>query len=98
MSGLYGLLDFNDYIIDYHLEIKKGGRKGYNWCDGEINSIILSYVKSQRIEDENVFYCLSDSYRLALNPKDNWFNLWKGDDRGKNSAKELYDFLAEIIM
>jgi len=97
ISGLYGLLDFKDYIKDYHLEIKKGGRKGNDWNNNDISNTILSFKVDNQIEDENVFYCISNSYRNALNPKDNWHNLWVGNDRGRNSVLMLTNFLSEVL-
>jgi len=98
LSGLYGLLDFKDYIKDYHLEIKKGGRTGNDWNNDDIENTILLFNKENKIEDEDIFYCISDSYKNALKPKDNWNNLWVGNDRGKNSAKLLAQFISEVLI
>ena len=97
LSGLYGLLDFKDHIIDYHLLINKGGKRGKHWYDNDINSTISSLIDSNEIQDDNIFYCISNSYQKALNPRATWHNLWVGGDRGKNSARELANFLSETL-
>jgi hypothetical protein len=94
ISGLYGILDYKDQIIDYHLEMTKGGRRGNDWNDTEIKNVILNYINNKEIADTNVFYCISKGYQEALNPKPEWHNLWVGGDHGHKSANHLKDFLS----
>ena len=94
ISGLYGILDYKDQIIDYHLEMTKGGRRGNDWNDTEIKNVILNYINNKEIADTNVFYCISKGYQEALNPKPEWYNLWVGGDHGHKSANHLKDFLS----
>jgi cytoplasmic iron level regulating protein YaaA (DUF328/UPF0246 family) len=100
ISGLYGVIEFRDSIIDYHLEIK---RKPF-WTrenNTSINDAVKKYIKENHIDNEMVFYSLSMSgkysYKNALKPIDNWKNLWVIHDHGDTSARLLKDhFLPEL--
>ena len=39
-----------------------------------------------------VFYSLSKKYKPALNPNENWNNIWITHDRGRISARFLKDY------
>jgi hypothetical protein len=100
ISGLYGVLDFRDSIIDYHLKIEKMPF----WTkrnNTSINDAVKKYIKENHIDNESVFYSLSISgdysYKNALKPIINWKNLWITHDRGDTSARLLKDhFLSEL--
>ncbi|MEI6754719.1 MAG: peroxide stress protein YaaA [Paludibacter sp.] len=88
VSGFYGLLEFRDYIIDYHFEI---GRKPL-WTRNNNTSIreaVNKYLQENDISDEMVFYSLSNDYRKALKPIPEWTDLWitTVGDRSANNAK-----------
>ncbi len=95
ISGLYGVIKFNEPIIYYHLEIKKGG----NWYSNIIHNEILEYITNNNIQDEDVYYSLSDSYLNALKPKKIWNNLWiNASDsssllKSRNSLKDKFSSL-----
>ena len=72
ISGLYGVIRFDDPIIYYHLEIKKGG----NWHSNIIHNEIIDYISNNNILDQDVYYSLSDTYLNALQPITSWNNLW----------------------
>ena len=100
ISGLYGIIEFRDSIIDYHLEIK---RKPF-WTNDNNTSIhdaVKKYIKENEIANEMVFYSLSNSgnycYTIALKPSENWNDIWINHDRGDTSARFLKDyFLPEL--
>lgn len=97
ISGLYGVIEFRDSIIDYHLEIK---RKPF-WTKENNTSIkdaVKKYINENNIDNQSVFYSLSDKYLPALNsPFANWKNLWITYDRGDTSARLLKDhFLPKL--
>lgn len=84
LSGLYGVLRYDDSIIDYHLEITKNPLwKKKN--DLTIINSIKRYIEENQIPEENVFYSLSkNGYVQALKPIKLWNNLWvNGNDNEK---------------
>lgn len=94
VSGLYGIVEMNDAIIDYQLEMKKTNiwkaRK-----NNTVHNAVLKYIDDNKIEKDLIFYSLSPtSYENALKPKPEWHNLWVGGDRGSKSAKYLKEFLS----
>jgi cytoplasmic iron level regulating protein YaaA (DUF328/UPF0246 family) len=97
VSGLYGIVEMNDAIIDYQLEMKKTNiwkaRK-----NNTVHNAVLKYIDDNKIEKDLIFYSLSPtSYENALKPKPEWHNLWVGGDRGSNSANYLKnDFLPKL--
>ncbi len=100
ISGLYGVIEFRDSIIDYHLDIKK------NPCwTNENNSIvhdtICNYIKTNQIDNEMVFYSLSqsgpNSYVNALKPREEWKNIWITHDQGDTSVKFLRDYFLPLL-
>jgi cytoplasmic iron level regulating protein YaaA (DUF328/UPF0246 family) len=97
ISGLYGVIEFRDSIIDYHLEINRNPF-WTNENNTSINDAVKKYIKENHIDDQSVFYSLSDKYLPALNPPfANWKNLWIAHDRGDTSARLLKDhFLPEL--
>jgi hypothetical protein len=100
ISGLYGVIEFRDSIIDYHLEMKK---KSF-WTKKKnsiVHDSISKYIKENKIDDEMVFYSLSQagnhSYVNALNPIEDWKNLWITHGRGAAAVRFLRDhFLPEL--
>jgi hypothetical protein len=82
ISGLYGVIRHDDYINDYHLEIKKGP----NVWGNTISNAVSEYIRVNNIENDAIFYSLSGNYLLFFNPHPNWKNLWKVDGRRKSSS------------
>ena len=55
ISGLYGVIEFRDSIIDYHLEMKKNPF----WIKKKnsiVHDAISKYIRENNIDDEMVFY------------------------------------------
>jgi hypothetical protein len=100
ISALYGVIKFDDSIIDYHLTIE---RKPF-WTKNNNTSIcdaVKKYIIDNKIDDEMVFYSLSQGgnypYRDALNPIKEWNNIWVIHDQGDTSVRFLRDhFLPEL--
>ena len=102
ISGLYGVIEFRDSIIDYHLEMKKNSF----WTKKKnsiVHDAISKYIKENKIDDEMVFYSLSQSgpysYVNALKPIDTWKSLWITHGRNSSltySAEELQVFLNRL--
>jgi cytoplasmic iron level regulating protein YaaA (DUF328/UPF0246 family) len=93
ISGLYGVIEFRDSIIDYHLEIKK---KPFWTLDvnTSIHNAVKKYTKENQIENEMVFYSLSqsgnNSYSKALKPLLNsWNNIWITGEGTANRSVNL---------
>ena len=84
ISGFYGVLKYNDSIIDYHLEINKNN----TWTSTNvIRESIEEYIAVNSIPNENVFYSLSENYRRALNPiNQSWKDLWVKYSRSANTT------------
>lgn len=88
ISGLYGVIEFRDSIIDYHLEINKPKF----WTKENNNSIleaVKKYIEVNEISNDMVFHSLSDKYRNVLDVNHQWKNLWIKVDYGDISAKFL---------
>jgi len=96
ISGFYGVIEFRDSIIDYHLEINKQTF----WTKKNNNSIleaVKKYIEVNEISNDMVFYSLSDKYRNALDINPQWKNLWIKVDHGDTSARCLeQDFLPRL--
>ncbi len=85
VSGLYGILEFTDSIIDYQLEIDKF-KIWSEESNRSINEAVVKYMADKKIENDLVFYSLSPtSYEKALKPKTEWHKLWKTTPGGRNS-------------
>jgi cytoplasmic iron level regulating protein YaaA (DUF328/UPF0246 family) len=97
ISGLYGLLRFDDCIPDYHFEMSKNST-WKNANDFSILDTVREYLNANNIPNENVFYSLANNdYKKALKPEENWKLLWinsKGNGALKNSAQ----FIAEEFL
>lgn len=90
VSGLYGVVKYNDYIHDYHLEMKKMS----NVWGNSISQAIRNYILDNYIDNRDVFYSLSGDYLQRINPPNaTWTNLWIQHDRGHTSAKCVRHFL-----
>lgn len=102
ISGLYGVLKYDDHIIDYHLEISKGGLG--MWNINGINSVrnaVVNYIQIHHFNANDVYYMLAGSYPTILNPINftNNLNLWvagAGDNRGRGNRDVLINFLNGI--
>lgn len=82
ISGLYGIIKHNDYINDYHLEIKKG-KNGF-WGN-EIYMATQEYIRKNKIDDNHVLYSLSNEYKYHVNPIiSKWKNIWIEGSRTQN--------------
>lgn len=96
ISGLYGVIEFRDSIIDYHLKITKNPF----WTlqnNTIIQNTICNYIKTNKIDNEMVFYSLSQNYVNALKPIEKWNNLWYNHGgRGDHQANDLKNFLNKI--
>jgi cytoplasmic iron level regulating protein YaaA (DUF328/UPF0246 family) len=96
ISGLYGIIDFRDSILDYHLEIS---RKPLWSNENNLNILetVKQYLVTNDISNDMVFYSLSDVYKNALKPIPQWINLWIKVDRGDSSARFLdQQFLSRL--
>jgi len=99
ISGLYGLLRYDDQIIDYNLNIESGSK---NWYGDEIHNAVKEYMNKHMISNECVFYSLgikesTNSYYNALNPIREWTDLWIKNGRGHSSSDVIQnDFLSRI--
>jgi len=93
VSGLYGILEFRDGIVDYHFEIKKGPKI---WSDCLTNTI-NQYIEENEINHDLVFYSLSDDYLRNISPNIRWKNIWINHDRGQTSARFLKDYFLPNI-
>lgn len=102
ISGLYGVIEFRDSIIDYHLEISK--RPLWTMQSNTIiHNTIANYILENKIDNEMVFYALSQagpySYVKALKPIDTWKSLWITHGRNSSltySAEALQIFLNSL--
>jgi hypothetical protein len=93
ISGLYGILRYDDEIIDYHLEM----RNNDNWYGENIHEAVINYIKENNIPDNCVFYSVGQKnspskYHNALNPRRDWTNIWV-----KGSGSNSLSFSSNII-
>ena len=97
ISGLYGVIKFNDTIHDYHLKINK---LKYWQKQKSIIDTIKKYIIANKIDNKSVFYSLSDEYLEVINPPSNlWSNLWVKNGRTgslKTSANVILRFLNKL--
>ena len=99
LSGLYGVLKWDDRIIDYHYKFNSNNSL-YN-ADSCVLDNIQEYIADNNIKAENVFYSLSNNGRyqemLTANIPNNWSFVWINGDRGHNTASFLFnDFLPAL--
>jgi len=96
LSGLYGVLRHDDQIIDYHMEMNKGG----NWFGNIIHDSVNEYIKKNKINNDCVFYSVgsnSSPYYNSLNPISSWTDLWIENGRGHVSSTFWQDqFLTQL--
>lgn len=96
ISGLYGLLKFDDLIADYHFEMKNNPIWKHPLNFSILNTV-KEYIKVNDIPNENVFYSLADNeYRNALKPNANWKLLWISNYSG--SSKNSAEFIAQEFL
>ena len=93
VSGLYGILEFRDNIVDYHFEIKNRPNIWGNCLTNTINK----YIDENEINHDLVFYSLSDDYLRNITPNIRWKNIWINHDRGQTSARFLKDYFLPNI-
>ena len=97
ISGLYGVLEFRDTILDYHLEISKANACWKNQGNFTLREVVTKYIHANEIENENVFYAVSPSdYEKALKPLEIWQSLWVHGGRNSNSVSCVKEFLERI--
>lgn len=97
VSGLYGLLQFDDLIPDYHLEMNKNPI-WTNPYDFSIRDAVKDYILVNNIPNENVFYSLADNeYRQALKPDLNWKLIWI-QNVGIGSSYTTAKFIAQEFL
>lgn len=98
VSGLYGILEFRDEITDYNLKLNDGP----NLWGNILTNVINQYIIENNIENNNVFFALSNEYLKKINPNEQWKNLWInkiGNSRQANkgySANCVLKFLQKI--
>lgn len=98
VSGLYGILEFRDEITDYNLKLNDGP----NLWGNILTDVINQYIIENNIENNNVFFALSNEYLRKINPNEQWKNLWInkiGKSRQANkgySANCVLKFLQKI--
>lgn len=97
ISGLYGIIEFRDSIIDYHLKINTLNF----WNNQSILESVKQYIEENKIDDNLVFYSLSNFYKKALKPNKNWKNLWISVEGARRanlgySAKYVSKFLNRL--
>jgi cytoplasmic iron level regulating protein YaaA (DUF328/UPF0246 family) len=97
VSGLYGLVRFDDLIPDYHLEMNKNPI-WTNPYDFSIRDAVKDYILVNNIPNENVFYSLADNeYRQALKPDLNWKLIWI-QNGGIGSSYTTAKFIAQEFL
>jgi hypothetical protein len=90
VSGLFGLLEFRDTIINYHLGISKANPNWMEVDDFTLRDTVISYMNCNSIRHQDVFYAVSPTnYRLALKPLPEWNDLWINIE-GVRSANNAY--------
>ncbi len=88
VSGLYGIIEFTDSIIDYQLEIRDNYPFNF-WSEEKnrsINEAVVKYMADNKIGNDLVFYSLSPTnYKSALKPHEAWHDLWQMVPNGRNA-------------
>ena len=97
ISGLYGILEFRDSIIDYQLDINKF--KVWN-NSNIINQTAKKYIDDNGIDKDLVFYSLSPtSYEKALKPDKAWHSLWIKRPGGRSvNTQDSADYLVHDFL
>ena len=99
ISGLYGILKYDDHIIDYQLEIKTGG---FNvWKKNNINcisDILEKYISDNKIKHENITVILSGEYMKAFEKSKKFEkNIWDcAEGYGHNHVSYLLKYLTNL--
>jgi hypothetical protein len=99
LSGLYGVLKWDDKIIDYHFKYKNQTTQFNDDC---ISECILNYITNLNINYENVYYAISPTggYLNMLNNNilNIRANIWiPNGDRGHATKRMLLnDFLPNL--
>jgi cytoplasmic iron level regulating protein YaaA (DUF328/UPF0246 family) len=99
VSGLYGILEFTDSIIDYQLEIDKF-KIWSEESNRSINEAVVKYMADKKIENDLVFYSLSPTnYKSALKPHEAWHDLWQMVPNGRNAnTSKSADYLKTVFL
>jgi cytoplasmic iron level regulating protein YaaA (DUF328/UPF0246 family) len=94
ISGLFGILRYDDIIFDYHLKINKGK----NVFGKNLREAVTNYIETNQIDNDMVFYSLSKQYlQFLYKPEIEWKNLWfNHGGRGHLQAHDLKDFLHKM--
>lgn len=96
LSGLYGVLKYDDHIIDYHLEMNIGD----NWYGNIIHDSVKKYIQTNKINNDCVFYSIGRNlspYYNSLNPISNWTDLWIENGRGHASSTFWKDHFLTLL-
>lgn len=100
ISGLYGVLKYDDHIIDYQLDINKGGFKVWkNNKNDCIGNVLGEYISNNEIKYENVTAVLSNTYIKPIINISKKFgrNIWGlADGYGDNHVVFLKDYLNNL--
>lgn len=96
ISGLFGVLRYDDLIPDYHLEITKPDNQ-WKLVPNPICDAVKWYINQNNIDDNLVFYSLSNPYKKALSPIPEWQNLWVTGARSANLANSA-NFLRDKFL
>jgi cytoplasmic iron level regulating protein YaaA (DUF328/UPF0246 family) len=77
ISGLYGVISFQDTIINYHLMIDNPNAIWGGEDNLTLRNTVQQYMHDNKIKEKNVFYAVSPStYEDALKPMPEWTDLW----------------------
>jgi hypothetical protein len=96
LSGLYGVLKYDDQIIDYHLEMNKGD----NWYGNFIHDSVKKYIQANKISNDCVFYSIGSnlsSYHNSLKPNQFWTDLWIEHGRGHAASSFWNDHFLKLL-
>jgi hypothetical protein len=93
LSGLYGVLKWDDKIIDYHLKYKKRNNQFNDDC---ISECILDYIVDINIDNRNIYYAISPTGQYLNMLNNNILNIgsniWiSNNDRGQGTNRMLLD-------
>jgi hypothetical protein len=97
ISGLYGLLKYNDHILNYKLAL---GNNGFGmYMNDLVTQTIQNYITENIIDDSNVFSMLATATyaNVIAHRNNNWTKLWLGDGgRGTSNKERLEYFLNNL--
>lgn len=93
VSAFYGILEYNDHIIDYHLVLNGNGfpKKNLNIIQNQIDE----YRIKNEIKESNVFALLNKAYSSVLSKK--FSNLWISVHNGTADLYENKPILEKFL-